>query len=155
MERFAEKYFDSIFAFGFGYMLLNLTEIPTWAVWIIGLIVVSFSLFSLLQFGNQVKFWGTVQRDPALFGPDGRHHDAGTQMFDSASRLVGHYQGHMVFWTSLVSSVVLLAGLLQHQMYIPLALEFTASVMGFSFIKAFLKNYHTYYGILNGTVENV
>ena len=155
MENFAEKYFDSIFAFGFGYMLLNLAEVPTWAAWVIGLIVVSFSLFSLLQFGNQAKFWGHVQKDPASFGPDGRNHEAGTVMFDSAARLVGHYNGKLVFWTSFCSSVILLGGLMKHQLYVPFALEFTASVMGFSFIKAFLKNYHTYYGILNGTVENV
>lgn len=155
MDEFAQKYFDSIFAFGFGYMLLNLPEVPTWAAWVIGLLVISFALFSLLQFANQARFWGTVQRDPAPFGPDGRHHDAGTFMFDTAARLVGHYQDRLVFWISLGSSVTLLAGLMKHQLYIPFMFEFTASVMGYSFIKAFLKNYHIYYGILNGTENNV
>ena len=57
--------------------------------------------------------------------------------------------------TSLGSSVVLMAGLLMHELRTPLVLEFLASVIGYAFIKAFLKNYHSYYGILNGTESNV
>ena len=155
MDEFAKKYGDSVFAFGMGYMLLNLTEIPTWAVWTVGLTISAMALISLLQFGNQVKFWGLVQQNPKFFGPKGDHHEGGLLMFDIASKLVGTYQTPGVFWFSLGTSVVLMAGLLVQEMYVVLALEFIASVIGYSFIKAFLKNYQTYYGILNVTVENV
>ena len=155
MDEFSKKYGESVFAFGMGFMLLNAPELPTWAIWSIGLLVVAMATFSLLQFGNQAKFWGLVQKSPEFFGPEGRHHTSATFMFDSAARLVSNYQEPGAFWFSFGASVVLMGGLLIQEMYIVFAFEFTASVMGYSFIKAFLKNYQTYYGILNGTVENV
>jgi len=155
MDEFSKKYGEAVFAFGMGFMLLNTPELPTWAAWTLGVVISVLALLSLAQFATQAKFWGEVQSNPTYFAPDGDAHDAGTLMFDAASRLVGSYQDSMVFWTSLGSSVVLMGGLLMHELYLVFVLEFLASVIGYAFIKAFLKNYHAYYGILNGTVENV
>lgn len=155
MDEFSKKYGEAVFAFGMGFMLLNTPVLPTWAMWTVGGVISFLALFSLLQFGTQAKFWGEVQVAPARFAPDGDAHDDGTLMFDTASRLVGRYQDSMVFWTSLGSSVVLMGGLLMHDLLTPFVLEFLASVIGYAFIKTFLKNYHSYYGILNGTESNV
>ena len=155
MDEFSKKYGEAVFAFGMGFMLLNTPELPTWARWTLGILVSVFAVISLLQFATQAKFWSEVQAAPTRFAPDGDAHDAGALMFDNASRLVGSYQDPMVFWTSFGSSVVLMGGLLMHDLLTPFVLEFLASVIGYAFIKAFLKNYHSYYGILNGTESNV
>jgi hypothetical protein len=155
MDEFSKKYGEAVFAFGMGFMLLNTPEPATWAIWTVGIIISILALISLLQFATQAKFWSEVQATPTRFAPDGDAHDAGTLMFDAASRLVGSYQDSIVFWTSLGSSVVLMGGLLMHELHLVFVLEFLASVIGYAFIKAFLKNYHSYYGILNGTESNV
>lgn len=153
MDNFAQKYGDTVFAFGVGFFLINTPDIPTWGAWLTGIFVIMFAVFSLLQFGNQAKFWGLVQRSPESFGPEGKNHESGLFMFDSASKMVSDYEDSVLFWLSLGASVVLMAGLLKHEWYLVLAFEFTASVIGYSFIKAFLKNYHSYYAILNGSGE--
>ena len=155
MDEFSKKYGEAVFAFGMGFMLLNTPELPTWAMWTLGIIISVLALLSLLNFASQAKFWSEVQAAPKNFAPEGESHTAGTVMFDLATTLVGSYQDSMVFWTSLGSSVVLMGGLLAHDLRTPFVLEFLASVIGYAFIKAFLKNYHSYYGILNGTVDNV
>ncbi len=151
MDEFAKKYGDSFFAFGVGFFLFSTTEIPSWGMWATSILVVIFALVTLIQFGNQARFWQMVQQYPEQFGPEGASHQGGLLMFDGAVNLVREYESPQVFWISLAASVYMMGGLLQHEWHIPLAFEFGASVLGYAFIKSFLKNYHVYYGLINGS----
>ena len=149
MNEFSRKWGVTVFNFGVGYFLLN-AVIPFWFGMVITCLTVLLGLLALAQFGHIASFWGLVKRDPAAFGPDGEYHEQGKVMFDRSVAVSYDFQSQEKFWISLGCSIVFMAGLLHQSLYVALAFEFVASVLGYSVIRAFLTNFPYYYTVVKG-----
>ena len=160
MERrdasFASEFGLSIFNYGVGLFLIVTPAIPAWAGWTLTAFIVVFGIVAIALYGSIAHFWSLAFKNAELFGPKGELHHRGKKMFDHTVNIVYSYRHKETFWFSVAASLVLMAGLIEHQLWIAFAVEAVCNVLGYSVIRAFLTNFHVYYKFIEGKeLENV
>lgn len=149
-QSFIREFAQPIFHFGFGFFLIELATLPNWAGWLITLIVVVLGLNAIVQFGALAHFWGIALKHADRFSPKGDLHDHGKAMFDHTVNACYDYRNKETFWFSVVASLIFMAGLIEHQLWIAFGVEAVASIVGYSVIRAFLTHFHVYYALVEG-----
>lgn len=149
-QSFAGEFGHSIFNFGLGFYLVVAHTIPSWAGWLITGFTVVFGMLATVRFANIAFFWSLAFNNRDYFMPGGELHDRGERMFNHTVNSVFDYRNKETFWISVASSLVFMAGLIEHQLWIAFAVEAVASVVGYSVIRAFLTNFHIYYKFIKG-----
>lgn len=154
MERkdtsFASEFGLSIFNYGVGFYLIVSATIPTWVGWSLTAFIVVFGIAAIAMYGSIAHFWSLAFKNADYFGPGGELHHHGKKMFDHTVNTVYDYRHKETFWFSVVASLVLMAGLIQHQLWIAFAVEAVCNVIGYSVIRSFLTNFHVYYKFIEG-----
>lgn len=148
-----KEYSITIFAFGVGAYLLTATQVHAIEHVIIGILVAFAAILSILQYGGMAVGWKVFMANKDLFGPGSEDHERALILFDNSVAATRPYQNKIAFLVSFLSSVVLMAGLLNQGWTILFALEFVSSVIGYAVVRSFLTNYHDIYGYVNGSAS--
>lgn len=155
-QSFIREFGHAIFNFGFGSFLIVLATLPTWAAWTISIITVGLGLVAIVQFSALAHFWGLALKHADRFSPAGDLNDRGKAMFGHTVNACYDYRNKGTYWYSVASSLVFMAGLIQHQLWIAFVFEAIASVIGYAVIRSFLAHFPMYYKLIEGKeLENV
>jgi len=154
MERdasFAKEFGQPLFNFALGsFLIVAVTDVPSWAGWLLTGFVAVFGLVAILQFGSLAHFWGIALKNRERFSPGGDLHDHSVNIFDHTVNVCYDYRNKETYWFSVAASLVFMAGLIQHELWIAFTVEAIASVVGYSVIRAFLTHFHIYYALVKG-----
>ena len=150
---------DTIFSFGMGSYLIAAaqtgTTIPNLLVWgITGLVLFS-AYVSVREMGAHATFWTFALERLDIYGPNKERHKTALEMYDYTQEFVAPYDGPIKFFVSFAGSLVVMAGLLMQEWYLPLAAEVLASALGHGFVHYFQVNKIDILSQITGTDEAV
>jgi hypothetical protein len=155
-QSFAREFGHSIFNFGAGFFLITLAALPNWAAWGISIFVAIMGFAAIVKFGALAHFWGLALKHTDRFSPSGDLNDRGKAMFGHTVNACYDYRNKETYWFSVAASLVFMAALIQHQLWIAFVFEAIASVIGYAVIRSFLTHFHIYYKLVEGKeLENV
>ena len=151
-NEFAKEFGMPIFNYGLGFFLM-VAEVGSAAGWfriLLTSFIVLFGVLAFIQFAAIAHFWKLALENKERFGPKGDLYERGQSMLDNTCLAVVSCRYKETFWFSVAASMVLLAGLIRHELWIAFAVEATACVIVYSVTRAFLTHFHVYYALVEG-----
>lgn len=124
-----------------GVYLLNVSE-PSWFIqWTVIGFYGLLALGGFICYAGLASFWKVALGAPEVFGPGKENHKVTKEMYSSMVKVIGPYADMPFYVLSVVASVLLLAGILQHSWYMLFGVLFAAVVFGYAVIQSLLASF--------------
>ena len=128
-------------------------DLPDFLVWGLTALVLISSYVAIKGIRAHALFWEFALENLEIYGPNKERHKTALEMFDYTKEVVEPYNGPAKFYLAFAASLVLMAGLLMQELYLPLIAEVASSAFGFGFIHYFQVNKFDILGQITGTDE--
>lgn len=150
LKDFSVEFGQPIFNLGLGFLLVQSQTIPNWVAWIITFFIVLFGVQAIVVFAYIANYWKHALANPDAVKPGGHANEGAKHIFDKTCIMVVGYRFKETFWFNVAASMVLLAGLYEHEMMFALVVEAIACVIVYSVSRSFLSHFSMYFKLVEG-----